>query len=66
MSLTVMYLSDMSWYVSDCSDIAVSLGGVMHLSQWFVMVCPSDTDISLQSETYHDMSDRCITVRDEP
>jgi hypothetical protein len=25
---------------------------------------PSDTDISLQSETYHDMSDRYITVRD--
>jgi hypothetical protein len=27
---------------------------------------PSDTDISLQSETYHDMSDRYITVRDIP
>jgi uncharacterized membrane protein YhdT len=39
LSLTVMYLSDITWYVSYCSDISVSLGGVMCLSQWFVMVC---------------------------
>ena len=39
MSLTVMHLSDMSWYVSDCNDISVLLGGVMRLSQWFVMFC---------------------------
>jgi hypothetical protein len=30
------------------------------------IIPPSDTDISLQSETYHDMSDRYITVRDIP
>ena len=48
MSLTVLYQyhyeewcichSDLSCYVSDCT-VSVSLRRVMHLSQWFIMVC---------------------------
>ena len=48
MSLTVLYQyhqdewyvyhSDLSWYVSDCT-VSVSPRWVIHLSQWFIMVC---------------------------
>jgi hypothetical protein len=33
-----LYQSDLSWYVSDCT-VSVSLGWVIPLSQWFIVVC---------------------------
>ena len=66
MSLTVLYQyhqeewyvyhSDLSWYVSDCT-VSVSLRRVIHLSQWFIMVCLWLYCISITKK-----SDRSITV----
>ena len=66
MSLTVLYQyhqdewylyhSDLSWYVSNCT-VSVSLGWVIPLSQWFIMVCLwlYCTSITKKSDTsiYH-------------
>ena len=65
-----VYHSDCSWYmyVSNCT-VSVSLRWVIHLSQWFIMVClwlycisitkMSDTSITV---IYHGMSDCTVSV----
>jgi uncharacterized membrane protein YccF (DUF307 family) len=51
-----IYHSDLSWYVSECT-VSVSLRWVIHLSQWFIMVC-----FWMYCTSITKMSDTSITV----
>jgi hypothetical protein len=51
-----VYHSDLSWYVSECT-VSVSLRWVIHLSQWFIMVC-----LWMYCTIITKMSDTSITV----